>query len=454
MLLDSEALEARADRFSELLHDGTLHEAAREAAHVSALRTGEILMEMPPEQVLAFLRVLGWERAAGVAQGFPTRLLAAYVDDLEDDEAVALCRALPATRAADIIPEVVEERRALLLDALSDDVRYAVEHLLRYAPDEVGAEMSPDFLSVRSGTTVRDTQRAVKTVPMDGASSAYIYVVDRDDRLQGVLSLRELMLARASETVDRYMAPDVFAVRDTDAAIEAARRIRSRGLRMLPVIDRDDCLVGTIGIQRALDLLASDVAESVLNIGGTADESFFTPPKRAIANRLPWMAANVFLNLGAVWVITGFEATIEQVAILAAFLPMITDMGGNVGIQALSVSIRSMALGEARVRDVWKALRKELAIGVVNGLALGVLFGIIVMVMQQNLTLAVVAAMALGANVLIAGIVGGTIPFLIKRLGKDPAMMTGPVLTTITDISGVTIYLGLSTIFLSALMLA
>ena len=127
---------------------------------------------------------------------------------------------------------------------------------------------------------------------------------------------------------------------------------------------------------------------------------------------------------------------------------MITDMGGNVGIQALSVSIRSLALGEAQFRDIFKSMKKEIAVGLINGLALGALFGTLAYLFEWNVILAVVAGTALGVNVLVAGIIGGSMPFLIKKLGKDPAMMTGPVLTTVTDITGISIYLGLSTMFL------
>lgn len=127
---------------------------------------------------------------------------------------------------------------------------------------------------------------------------------------------------------------------------------------------------------------------------------------------------------------------------------MITDMGGNVGIQSLSVAIRAIALGEVRLRDFWLAIRKELSIGLVNGLVLGTLFSIVAYVWQRDPRIGLIAGFALGINVLVAGVIGGTIPFAIKRIGKDPAMMTGPILTTITDITGVSIYLGLSTLFL------
>ncbi len=229
--------------------------------------------------------------------------------------------------------------------------------------------------------------------------------------------------------------------------------MKYRKFKLLPVLDLQDRLVGVMALHEAIDLLSEELAEDFVSISGaSAEESYFTPPKDAIKMRLPWMAANVFLNLGAVAVISTFEDTIAQVAILAAFIPMITDMGGNVGIQALSVSIRSIALGEVQIDDVKRVLRKELSIGLINGLALGSLFAIIAYILQREPMIGLIAGIALGFNVIVAGVVGGTIPFLIKKIGKDPAMMTGPVLTTITDITGVTIYLGLSTIFLWQLL--
>lgn len=222
---------------------------------------------------------------------------------------------------------------------------------------------------------------------------------------------------------------------------------------MLPVLNENDKITGVLLLDDAVEILSENIADMFTQMGAaSADESFYTPPLGSVKKRLPWMMGNVFLNLGAVAVIASFEATIEAVAILAIFLPMITDMGGNVGIQALSVSIRSIALGEVRLNEYWRATKKEIIVGLINGLALGALFATIAFIIQGNMTLGLVAGTALAANVFVAGIVGGTLPFLIKRLGGDPAMMTGPVLTTITDITGVTIYLGLSTWFLVSLM--
>lgn len=325
--------------------------------------------------------------------------------------------------------------------------------MLTFEEDHAGAFMSTRYLAVELGSTVGQIMEAIRSARAEISNTAYVYVIRSAGQLRGVISLRDLMMEKSKTLVDDVMVSDVFAVRTTDDASEAARRMRSRRLKMMPVVDDQDVLCGVITIDQAMDLLASEVADEFVSISAASpDESFFTPPRETVRRRLPWMASNIFLNLGAVWVISSFEDTLVQVAILAAFLPMITDMGGNVGIQALSVSIRSMALGEARLGDVWKAIHKETVVGLINGLALGLLFSIVAFAIQGNVILGIVAGVALGANVLVAGLVGGTLPFLIKRFGKDPAMMTGPVLTTITDITGVTIYLGLSTVFLASLM--
>jgi len=456
MLLDSDALSAQADSVAATLKAGEVKKAVRQAGRVSTRRMAMILKEVPSEVCLEFFAQRGWVRSAAILDAMPPEFAVRLLKDLaeqDEDHAGTLFSELEPGVAAVIIRNLPEDLAGRLLDQLDEDHRADIDQLLNYEPHSAGAQMSPYYLSVTSGTSVERARAAVRDAPSDVERSAYVYVLGGDRRLSGVISVRELMLGSPTEKVDERMTPDVFAVRDNDPALEAAQRIRTRNLKLLPVVNEQDQLLGVINIQRAVDLLSQEVADEFAGMGAASrDESFFTTPRRSISKRLPWMASNVFLNLGAVAVIASFEDVIVQVAILAAFLPMITDMGGNVGIQALSVSIRSMALGEARLRDVWKAMRKELYIGLFNGLCLGLLFGVIVMLMQQNMVLALVAGLALACNVLLAGVVGGTIPFLIKRLGKDPAMMTGPVLTTITDITGVTIYLGLSTLFLASMM--
>ncbi len=454
MLLVASTMQADVDRLRELLAEGELNQALKQSRRLSALRLSRLLVETPLPRLLEFLPRLGWERAGRVAAYFPPEFTLQILNRLDSDAAGSLLAEMPPERVSPVLGIMPESLKDQLLPQLDAEHREQLERLAAYPDDTAGSVMSPHFLAVESGTTVDEVIDEVRSAPPEVERTAYVFVVaPGNGRLVGVVSLRELMIADPVALVDKIMTHEVFAIRDHDDAVEAARRIRSRRLKMLPVVDIDDAIVGIISIGRAMDLLASEVAEEFVAMNAASpDESFYTPPREAVKKRLPWMAANIFLNLGAVLVISSFEDTIVQVAILAAFLPMITDMGGNVGIQALSVSIRSMALGEARLRDFWKAVRKEVAIGLFNGLALGTLFCVVAYFLEGNMVLGIVAGIALGCNVLLAGVVGGTMPFLIKRLGKDPAMMTGPILTTITDITGVTVYLGLCTVFLTSLL--
>lgn len=435
------------------LEKGDVKLAASLASRFSAGRVAETLVQAPRATIVPCLRAMPAERSGEVIARMPSRFTAELLSEVKGEAAFALLRHVPVDRVADITPHMAAKRRQAYLAQLSAEDREEIERLEGYAKSEAGSLMTTDFFALPSGTTVEDALGAVESLPVHHEQRSDIYIVDSEGVPLGLVTLRELLVQDPSSTVDQCMNRRIAVVPHRHSAEEAARMLLNRRFLSLPVVDDENRMTGIITIDDAARLLNRSLANTFTSLNaGSKEESFFTPPMGSVRMRLPWMAANIFLNLGAVFVISGFEETIAQVALLAAFLPMITDMGGNVGIQALSVSIRSIALGEARLQEFWKATRKEILIGCVNGVALGILFAVVALVLQGNPWLGLVAGVALGCNVFVAGVVGGTFPFLIKRLGKDPAMMTGPLLTTITDITGVTIYLGLSTIFLTQII--
>ncbi len=453
MLLDTNVLDERQSALEAALESIDVEAAAEAAADLSDVRVALVLAEAPNEAFGAFLRTLDTRRAAGVAAQLPLELAARILSGLESTFARELFVSMPADHAADLLPLLAEEVRDRLLLEAGESFTTTVDELASYSPESAGGVMSARFLTVGRTSIVGVALNIVRAAPHDLERSSYIYVVEQNAKgvmhPVGVVSVRDLVRFERERPIAEVMRTDVVAVRVDDSAVDAARLLRNRRLTMVPVLGASGEIAGVVTFDDAIDILMEDVAVQVSSAStDSGEESFFSSPTRAIRLRLPWMAANIFLNLGAVFVISGFEATIATIAILAAFLPMITDMGGNVGIQSLSVAIRSIALGEVRLRDVSRAVRKEISVGMVNGVALGGLFMLIAVLWQGDFGIGIIAGIALAVNVLVAGVVGGTIPFLVKRLGRDPAMMTGPVLTTITDITGVTIYLGLSTLFL------
>jgi len=435
-----------------LLSEGEIKKAVELSKQLSSFRTARLLNEVERETAVAMFKKMGWRRAARVFSLVTDEYAVEILKEMDKEEALSLIRAMRSDAIADLFPHLEENIQTWILNGLPENKRIEVNELVAYPEENTGAHMRTGFLAAMEGSTVAEIIQDVREAPEDMEHTAYIYVVNKQEKLIGVISTRELFLSDPKQKVEAVMR-HVLAARVDDKAEDTAQLLRARRLRMLPVVNSEDILLGVVTIDSALELLSEEIAEDFLSMAGTSnEESFFTPARRAIRMRLPWMAGNIFLNLGVVTIISSFEETIAAVAILAAFLPMITDMGGNVGIQALTVSIRSIALGEAHLRDIVRSLHKEIVIGLCNGLALGIIFAIIAVIIQRNPMLGVVAGIALGTNVLVAGIVGGTMPFFIKRLGKDPALMTGPVLTTITDITGVTIYLGLCTLLLFQLM--
>ncbi|MGF1671329.1 MAG: magnesium transporter [Balneolaceae bacterium] len=453
MILEPEALFAYRDQFKEAMDDSDVDKALEIAPNLSSGRIAQILSECENDVVIPFMEQVDEKLAADIIIKFPKEMAADVFRLMSPEISVRLIDRVPVDDAADIIALLNETEITEVLGKINPELEKVIRDLMHYEEDTVGSVMNTYYIAVREGTTVGETLKAMKDAPIQIQNRAYVYVVDKKGRPQGAVSMKDLLRTDPDKEITEIASKNIVVVHTGDSALEASQLLRNRRLQMLPVTNDENIIVGVLLLDDAIDILSENLADQFLQMGAaSADESFYTPPLSSVKKRLPWMAGNIFLNLGAVAVIASYEATIEAVAALAIFLPMITDMGGNVGIQALSVSIRSLALGEVRISQYLKAAKKEIIVGLINGLALGALFTVIAVIFQGNPVLGMVAGVALGCNVLLAGIVGGTLPFVIKRFGGDPAMMTGPVLTTITDITGVSIYLGLSTLFLASLM--
>jgi len=455
MILEPHLLLTYRDQFIEKLNNNELDNAVLISQNLSSGRIAQILKDSDYDLVIPFMEKADQKQAGDVLAKLPVEMAVEVLHRMDPKIAASLIDDIPIDNAADIISEMDPDEASELLSLINPSLESMIRDLMRYEEDTVGSVMNSHFLAIKQGSTVAETLEAIRDAPIQIDNRYYIYVVNQSGTPEGVLSIKDLIRTAPDVVVDTIMMQNVVAVHTNDDAIESAQLMRNRRFQMLPVLNESNRICGVFLLDDAIDILSENIADQFVHMGAASiEESFYTPPMSSVKKRLPWMAGNIFLNLGAVAVIASYEATIEAVAALAIFLPMITDMGGNVGIQALSVSIRSIALGEVRITEYWRAAKKELVVGLVNGLCLGALFTVIAITFQGNITLGLVAGIALGCNVLLAGIIGGTLPFIIKRFGGDPAMMTGPVLTTITDITGVSIYLGLSTLFLASLILA
>jgi magnesium transporter len=281
----------------------------------------------------------------------------------------------------------------------------------------------------------------------------YLYVVDERRHLVGVTSLRRLLLVSPETPLKRIMTPEVTSVRvDTDQE-EVARLVASYNLLAVPVVDEENKLVGVVTVDDVIDVIKDEAAEDLLRLAGVSgDERIETPVSEAIRKRLPWLGINLATAFLAAAVVATFESTIQQVTALAIFMPIVAGMGGNAATQTLTVIVRGLALGEVSFATARKALAKEAAIGLGNGVALGLVAAGVAMATKQDPMLGLVLGMAMLVNLFVAATAGTIVPLGLKALKVDPALGSSVFITTFTDMVGFAAFLGLATVFLRYLV--
>ena len=369
-------------------------------------------------------------------EGIDPLRAADIVEELPSDERADLIRSLDAEDAEAILTEVEPP--------LAADIR----RLAAYEEDCAGSLMVSEYLAFPSDVTVREFLDDIEqnTEAYAGYNIQYTYVVGHDQRLLGVLPLRSVILAKRSTPVGDIMIREPVSVRDTASIDDVRSRFREHGFLGFPVVSDDGRLVGIIEASDVAKADADDADELYRQSQGIVggEELRSMPLLTRSRRRLAWLSANIVLNIMAASMIALHQDTLEAVIALAVFLPIISDMSGCSGNQAVAVTMRELTLGVTRPRDALRVLVKEVLLGLINGTALGLLIGTVAFLWKGNLVLAGVVGSALALNTTIAVCIGGLVPLLLKRFKADPALASGPILITITDMCGFFIVLTLA----------
>ncbi len=414
----------------------------------------EVLSNLSETQAVELLHRLYLRKAAAEPLGeMEPADSAELLTELDPQEAIKILSRMDPDDAVDLLEELPATEQQVILSRLGREEATVLTDLLSYPSDTAGGLMSPEVVALSINMSAQESIDLLRRRVEEAETVYYAYAVDDAGHLQGVLSLRDMALAQPTTPLASLLQRDAISVPVDMDVEEVARLFDKYNYYALPVVDQQQKLIGVITIDDVIDVIREEATEDFLKFGGISggEEYPHTPPRASIRLRLPWMAGNIILNLVAVSAIAIFEETIAQVVALAVIMPIISDMGGNVGLQALSVSIRGLAVGKVSIDELWKVAHKELAVGIVNGLILGLQLGVITYFWRDSFFLGVVAAVAMSLNTVAAGVLGATLPILLKWLRLDPAMMTGAILTTITDFAGFFIFLGLGTIFLERL---
>jgi magnesium transporter len=374
-----------------------------------------------------------------VAQHLDVDTLVDVLDEMEPD------------MAADLLGELEPDAAAELIEQMDESA--PVVSLMAYADDSAGGIMNTPPASLRRWMTVAESFTFIKQNYHDENEIFYLYVIDRYSRLIGVVNLRALILADPNEIVEAVMHRDVISVRATVDQEEVAQVLAHYDLMAVPVLDETDRLIGIITHDDVVDVLEEEATEDIYRLAQVGEDAeIFSPIHRAVRNRLPWLVVNLATAFLASSVVTRFEGTIAQAAILAAFMPIVAGQGGNAGTQTMTIIVRSLALGEIAGRDTLAALWHELRVGLLHGVTLGILVGLTVWLWQGNPMLGLIIGLAMLGNLVVAALAGVLVPMLLKLLRVDPALASSVFVTTATDILGFTLFLGLATYFLRWLL--
>ncbi len=414
------------------------HDEWGELAEGSPHNAADILEALDEEGAADLLAELTLEEAADVLDEMRAEAAADVLEQMSPRAAAVLIGAMETDQAADILGVLETDQRDAIIDVLPADAKAEILRLLAYPPDTAGGMMTVDVASLpigmTSGEAVEDLRRLHEEL---GSNLAYVYVVDDDNLLRGVVSFRDLFFARPHTGMEDVMTHDPVAVRPNSDREVVAELIERYRLMAIPVTDEAGHLKGMVRFDEAMEAVREEIGEDLTQmVGAGAEETVFTPIPVSVRRRLPWITFNLLIGLMIAFAIEPFRDTIKEFPILAALMPMVALLGGNSGAQSQAVIIRAMAIGDLPPGRAWRAVRREFAVGAINGTAMSVMAGLVVALISPDPEVGVVVAVAVFVSLLVAGLAGAGIPVIMRRLGLDPALASNIFLTMITDLVG------------------
>ena len=443
------------------------HNVGAETEEIHAADLADIVEALPRESVLALLSALPPARAADVLEYLSDDVRTEVLEEMSAQQAALLVTEMTPDDRADALEELEEETYEDILSEIPKAAREETERLLAYDPDTAGGIMTTEFVSVPEHTTVEDALAGVRRIARAGRREAMhaIYATDERGRLKGVLSLRELLAAAEGAKIAEIAWEEVVSVSVAADREEVVRLTSNYDLVALPVVDENERIVGVVTVDDAMDAMVEEHTEDVQKFGGmdALDEPYLQIGFSAmIRKRVVWLSALFLGQMLTTSAMQQFEGQLTQALVLTLFIPLIISSGGNSGSQATSLIIRAMALGEVRLADWWLIARREIPLGLALGVVLGVLGVLRIVVWQQlgiwdygphYLLIALTVGVTLVGVVTFGSLTGSMLPFLLQRAGLDPASASAPLVATLVDVTGLTIYFSVALFLLSGILL-
>ena len=430
-------------------------------------RLRELFDELHPYDQAQIIMELSIEERKELSQFFSNEEMAEIIQELDNEQQLQLIDELGIVRssqiivemssddAADLLGELDEEKKEKLFHLLDDQEVADMRELLEYSEHSAGGIMTTEYIVIPGYYSAEETVSKLRQIAPDAETVYYLYVVDEDEKLSGVLSLRDLIIATPETKISDIMSERVVSVPVDMDQEEVAKIMEKYDFLAVPVVDKVNRLVGIITIDDVMDVVKEETTEDFTRmaaIRSTGDSNDLSLNSwGAATKRLPWLVILLFVGLMSGNIIAHFEGTLDKVVALAFFMPMIAGMAGNTGTQSLAVVVRGLALGQIEKSDIPKLLTREAGVGLVVGAVNGILIAFIAMVWQGPV-LGFVIGISLFATLVVSTLAGAVVPLILNKLKIDPAVASGPFITTINDVISLTIYFTIATMFMSYLL--
>lgn len=376
-----------------------------------------------------------------------------YFTEMNPKQGAMILSKMPADDAVDILNEMDKEKVVSFLTMMDQDAADEIKQLLHYEEKTAGSIMTTEYVAILKSKTSAEAMQQLKKEAPEAETIYYLYVLDDDKKIVGVLSLRDLIVANDQTKIEDVMSEKVVKVSVAKDQEEIAQMFRDYDLLALPVVDFQDHLLGIITVDDILDVMEEEATEDYSKFAGISEaDSSNDSPFRAAKKRLPWLIILLFLGMFTASLIGQFEETLDQVAVLAIFIPLIAGMAGNTGTQALAVAIRSLSTGDYASQGKMNLLGRELLTGLITGTVCGIVITIVIFFWQDDIILGIIVGVSIMASLIVATLAGSLVPILMDRLNIDPAVASGPFITTINDIFSILIYFGMATSFMHYLL--
>ena len=449
-------LENTVDRIRELIDNETEQQLSEELASYHSADIADIFQELRPEERFACFTKLDEEKAAEVIEYLAPQLQVEILGEIDEGLASRLISKLPHDEAADVLGDMEEDESQVYLDNLPEKFSSELRELLTYNDDTAGGIMNPLVLTVAANMTVKEALETIRIkAEKENMELYYVYVVDKHNHLLGVVSLRTLLTSPVNLSVADIMIKDIVKVHVDDYQGHIADVFMKYQFNALPVVDLYDHIKGIVTWDDVQDVVEEETTDEILtssgivtDLGDDDDDVLTGSLGHAIKARTPWLFITLIGEFIAVSITSRYDTTFSALPVIAAFMPLLAGLGGNIGTQSITLMVRGMSTGYVTLSSSWHYIWRETVTGISIGCIFGVLVALVTWNWQHNVELGIIVGLAMSLNMTIATMIGTCTPLILKKMKIDPAVASGPVIATTIDVIGLAIYLTLVTWYL------